>query len=142
MRVYNGTIWQAQAASPDTMSERSFLATTGQTSYTYAGGYRVGYTYVWVNGAMLYPAEFTATDGTVITFASALTLNDEVRILSIKAVGSIAVADISGLQIALDSKQATLESGTNIKTVNGDPILGNGNLVISGGSYATTLKFM
>lgn len=103
-RVYNGTFWQAQAASPDTMSERSFLATAGQTSYTFTGGYRVGYTYVWVNGALLYPADFTATDGTTITFANALALNDEVRILSIKAVGSVAVADISGLQTALDAK--------------------------------------
>lgn len=106
-RVYNGTTWQDQAASPDTMSERSFLATAGQTSYTFTGGYRVGYTYVWVNGAMLYSTEFTATDGTTITFASALALNDEVRILSLKAVGSIAVADISGLQTALDAKAST-----------------------------------
>lgn len=104
MRVYNGTAWQDQAASPDTMSERSFLATAGQTSYTFTGGYRVGYTYVWVNGAMLYPSEFTATDGTTITFASALALNDEVRILSFKAIGSVAVADITGLQAALDGK--------------------------------------
>lgn len=104
MRVWNGSAWQDQAASPDTMSERSFLATAGQTSYTFTGGYRVGYTYVWVNGSMLYTDEFTATDGTTITFTNALALNDEVRILSIKAVGSVAIADISGLQTALDAK--------------------------------------
>lgn len=34
---------------------------------------------------------------------------------------------------ALASKQATLVSGTNIKTINGDSILGSGNLVVSGG---------
>lgn len=135
MRVYNGTTWQDQAASPDTMSERSFLATAGQTSYTFTGGYRVGYTYVWVNGSMLYPSEFTATDGTTITFASALALNDEVRILSLKAVGSIAVSDINGLQAALDAKQAALVSGTNIKTINGAPILGSGDLAVGGSGY-------
>ena len=106
MRVWNGSAWQDQAASPDTMSERSFLATAGQTSYTFTGGYRVGYTYVWVNGSMLYTSEYTATDGTTITFGTALALNDEVRILSIKAVGSVAIADISGLQTALDAKLA------------------------------------
>lgn len=104
MRVYNGTTWQDQAASPDTLTERSFLATAGQTSYTFSGGYRVGYTYVWVNGALLYTNEFTATDGTTITFGTALALNDEVRILSLKAVGTVAIADISGLQTALDAK--------------------------------------
>lgn len=106
MRVYNSAAWQDQAASADTVSERSFLATAGQTSYTFTGGYRVGYTYVWVNGSMLYPSEFTATDGTTITFVAALALNSTVRILSIKAVGTVAISDISGLQTALDAKLA------------------------------------
>ena len=35
---------------------------------------------------------------------------------------------------ALSSKQDTLVSGTNIKTINGDSILGNGNLVIQSGA--------
>jgi len=35
-------------------------------------------------------------------------------------------------------KQATLISGTNIKTVNGNSILGSGNLVISGGGATKT----
>jgi len=104
MRVWTGSAWQAQAASPDTLSERSFAATAGQTSYTFTGGYRVGYTFVWVNGVLLDAADITATDGTTITFASALALNDEVRILSFKAVGTVAVADITGLQAALDAK--------------------------------------
>lgn len=108
MRVWNGTTWQDQAASPDTIAERSFSATAGQTSYTFTGGYRVGYTYVYVNGSLLAAADITATNGTTITFASALALNDEVRILSYKAIGSVAIADISGLQAALDAKAATI----------------------------------
>ena len=128
MRVYNGTTWQDQAASPDTMTERTFLATAGQTSYTFTGGYRVGVTYVWVNGVLLYSNDYTATDGTTITFASPLALNDEVRIISFKAVGSIVVADVAGLQAALDAKQATLVSGGNIKTLGGASLLGSGDV--------------
>jgi len=112
MRVYNGSTWQAQAASPDTMVERSFTATAGQTSYTFSGGYRVGYTFVYVNGALLDATDITATNGTTITFTQALALNDEVRILSFKAVGTIAVADVSGLQATLDSKAATSSLST------------------------------
>jgi len=104
MRVWTGSAWQAQAASPDTLSERSFAATAGQTSYTFSGGYRIGYTFVWVNGVLLDAADIVATNGTTITFNSALQLNDEVRILSFKAVGSIAVGDITGLQTTLDAK--------------------------------------
>lgn len=36
-------------------------------------------------------------------------------------------------QTALNAKQATLVSGTNIKTINGDSLLGSGDITISGG---------
>jgi hypothetical protein len=39
----------------------------------------------------------------------------------------------SATQSALNGKQATLVSGTNIKTINGDSLLGSGNITISGG---------
>jgi hypothetical protein len=39
----------------------------------------------------------------------------------------------SATQSALNAKQATLVSGTNIKTINGDSLLGSGNITISGG---------
>lgn len=107
MRVWTGAAWQQVSAIPDTITERSFLATAGQTSYTFTGGYRVGATYVWVNGALLNAADIVATNGTTITFNSALALNDEVRILSFKAIGSVVIADISGLQTALDAKLGT-----------------------------------
>ena len=42
-------------------------------------------------------------------------------------------ANVSTLQTAMDGKQPTLVSGTNIKTINGNSILGEGNLVIEGG---------
>lgn len=39
----------------------------------------------------------------------------------------------AALQTAVDGKQAALVSGTNIKTVNGESLLGSGDLAISGG---------
>jgi hypothetical protein len=47
----------------------------------------------------------------------------------------------SNINNQLLSKQDTLVSATNIKSINGDSILGSGNLAITGWSYATTLKF-
>jgi hypothetical protein len=44
-------------------------------------------------------------------------------------------------QTALNAKQDTLISGTNIKTINGNSILGSGNLSISGGGGATNLAY-
>lgn len=45
-------------------------------------------------------------------------------------VGSVVLdtADVVGLDTALSSKQATLVSGDTIKTINGDSILGSGNI--------------
>ena len=42
-------------------------------------------------------------------------------------------ANVSTLQTDMMGKQDTLVSGTNIKTINGNSILGEGNLVIEGG---------
>lgn len=42
----------------------------------------------------------------------------------------------TNLQTVLDSKQNALVSGTNIKTINGNSILGSGNITISGGGSA------
>ena len=40
----------------------------------------------------------------------------------------------------LAAKQATLVSGTNIKTINGDSILGSGDLTVGGGAGGMTLR--
>ena len=47
-------------------------------------------------------------------------------------------ADVSALQTAMDGKQPTLVSGTNIKTINNKSILGEGNLEITGGDVDLT----
>ena len=44
-----------------------------------------------------------------------------------------AISDVAGLQTALDGKQDTLVSGTNIKTINGNSLLGSGDITISSG---------
>lgn len=46
-----------------------------------------------------------------------------------------AIADVSGLQTALDAKQATLVSGSNIKTINGVSVVGSGNIVTPNTTY-------
>lgn len=48
--------------------------------------------------------------------------------------GEQAISTVTGLQTALDSKQATLVSGTSLKTVNGNSLLGSGDIAISGGT--------
>jgi hypothetical protein len=49
----------------------------------------------------------------------------------------VLVANVVGLQTALDAKQATLVSSTNIKTINSASLLGSGDIAISSGSLTT-----
>ena len=48
-----------------------------------------------------------------------------------------AQADVTNLVTDLAAKQATLVSGTNIKTINGTPVLGSGDIAVGGGSSPT-----
>ena len=43
---------------------------------------------------------------------------------------SLGITNIAGLDTALNAKQDTLNSGSNIKTINGSSILGTGNIVL------------
>lgn len=59
--------------------------------------------------------------------------------------GSVTWGGITGtlssqtdLQIALNAKQDTLVSGTSIKTINGNSLLGSGNIVVGGGAVSYT----
>lgn len=66
-------------------------------------------------------------------------LDKRVKTLENNPGGSSTWGNITGtlsnqadLQTALNSKQATLVSGTNIKTINGNTLLGSGDILISG----------
>lgn len=48
-------------------------------------------------------------------------------------------ANFTNLNAELATKQATLVSGTNLKTINGQSLLGSGDLTISGGGGGATL---
>lgn len=54
--------------------------------------------------------------------------------------GEQAISTVTGLQTALDSKQATLVSGANIKTVGGNSLLGSGNIELPSGGGVPTIQ--
>ncbi len=58
-----------------------FTATASQTVFTTSGSYTVGFLDVYRNGARLGSADFTATNGTTVTLASACTAGDLVTIV-------------------------------------------------------------
>lgn len=114
LRVYSGLAWQTATTLPNGVFSKSFLATAGQTTYAWTGGsYAVGMLFVWVNGTMLTPTtDFTATDGTNISFVSALTLGDEVQMLTFKAASTISMRDITRVTALADAASITANIDT------------------------------
>ena len=83
--VYNSTrgYWLLKKSADISVQQAqrsTFVATASQTTHsvTYDAGAPV---VVSVNGVMLNPSDFTAENGTSITFETALTVNDEVDIV-------------------------------------------------------------
>ena len=84
MRVYSGAAWiAASAATQASMNIFEFTASAGQQTFTSTddNGATLSYTannlIVMMNGAVLDPDEFTATNGSSVVLDSAAALNDE-----------------------------------------------------------------
>lgn len=71
------------------------------------------------------------TDGGLIEKSATVTVD------AVPTDGSSNAVSSNGTFDALATKQATLVSGTNIKTINGTSVLGSGDITISGGTLDT-----
>lgn len=84
------------------------------------------------------PSVVTEKGESTTAVMSQKAVTDELNTLS-TAIENIPSTDLSNyynkteVDTKLDTKQNTLVSGTNIKTINGESVLGEGNLVIEGG---------
>lgn len=142
MKIYTSSGWiSASSASVATLATFEFVATAGQTTFTGtdAEGQTLSYVapalVVTLNGVRLRPGQdYTASNGTSIVLVSGAAAGDE---LVVDAFGNFLVANtytIAQADALLAAKQATLVSGTNIKTINSTSLLGSGNIEISGGA--------
>lgn len=87
--------------------------------------------FLFCASAALAAAQISGTDYVVRTTSS--TTGGGGGYTTLNAIGAVLPVS-SAQQTALDAKQATLISGTTIKTINGASILGSGDLVVSGGA--------
>jgi hypothetical protein len=88
----NGTAYDLSADRSWTISVgsgmrnvSSFIATSGQTTFTIVGGYTAGLVDVFVNGARLNAGDYTATNGTTVVLGTGVVANDIVDIINYTA---------------------------------------------------------
>lgn len=92
MRVYDGANWIAATSAGDvSLILYEYTATAGQTTFSGSddNGASLSYTVdnlqVVMNGVVLDPADFTATNGTSVVLDSGATVGDQVNIYSFKS---------------------------------------------------------
>lgn len=93
---------------------QSGTAVANQTTVTVNGGYTSGQIDVFLNGVLLFPDEFTATDGIVVTFTTPLSSGDEYRIIKYTPL-SVAPVDF----IIKRETFTAVDDQTTFTTVNG-----------------------
>jgi hypothetical protein len=97
VRIYTSGGWANIGTS--TVTVYRALATSGQTVIT--TNYVVAGLQVYINGSLLYSSDYTATNGTSITLGTALSLNDEITVLSVNSLAlatpvTVSTSDPSG----------------------------------------------
>ena len=108
------------------------IGTTKTTQYYWSTGEVVGFTYDGTNYIMLEKATATTL------YYGITKLSD-----SVSSTSSTKAASSKAVKTAYDEavgRQELLVSGTNIKTINGNSILGSGDMTIGGGGTATDVQ--
>lgn len=150
--TYNSSknAWQLEGNLIVTGGLATYTKLSGFTNLDVMGGIVVDNTTIAiVDGALKYIGETSGGGSVSITGAASTIVSSNLtasRALISNSSGKVAVSSItstklgyltdvtSNIQAQLNNKQATLVSGTNIKTINGTSILGSGNIAISGGA--------
>ena len=92
-----GTVIELGGSSGTSQYTRyTYTATGGQT--TFSATYTVGYVNVFLNGVMLAPADYTATNGTSIVLATGAVAGDIVDILawSLSEIPTVQASNVTG----------------------------------------------
>jgi len=125
---------------PTTFTTSVFTATANQT--TFSVSYTVGFVEVFLNGAKLSAADFTATNGTSIVLASGATVGDT---LDVVAYGTQTIANVY-TQTQSDARYLQLTGGTLTGDLTGTTSTFSGDVTIAdkivhSGDTNTAIRF-
>jgi len=128
----------------------TFTATSGQTTFTITGGYTVGLIDVFINGARLSTADYTATNSSTVVLGTAAVLNDIVDVVNYTATFTAGISGTGTTNFLTKwtgtstiSNSLIFDNGTNIGINTSSPssFATYFNLSIKGGSSGTNLDF-
>jgi len=115
----------------------NITATASQTTFNITGGYIVGYVDVYLNGVLLTPSDYTATDGLTVVLGTGATASDEFQAISYQPVSLTNVLPSTGGTVSgnvtitgtlsLTTDLAVADGGTGASSFTANNVLlGNG----------------
>jgi hypothetical protein len=142
MRVWTGTVWQDATTLPNGVLQNTFTATSSQSIYTLTGElYNPEFLYIYINGILIPESRYTATNGTTVSFNPVLTLGDQVRILTFKAVGAGSALEQAVILGAINT--INLNTGDiYVKTITGNTTFAVTNVPVSGAVASFILELV
>lgn len=110
LRLNGSLVTFGSNAIENTFQETEFTSVAGQTLFSVT--YTPGFLIVLINGVELADADFTATNGTSVTLASAVA--DNADIVTFRAFGSFNVADALAVSNNLSDVSSASSARTNL----------------------------
>ena len=137
-KVYSGAAW-AQAIPAATLSLVNYSETsaTSKTTFTIPGGYSAGSAFVYLNGALLEPSEYTASNGTTVVLGTACAVSDEFRLVGFNSFSVANALPLTGGTISgnLDVTGTLKRAGVDVVAVApgavGNVLQSNGTTFVS-----------
>jgi hypothetical protein len=129
----NGTTWASSTPGSGTAAyaRTAFTATAAQTTFSVT--YVVGAIQVYVNGALLNAADYTASNGTSVVLATGCLVGDIVEFITVSG-GTLSLATISVGTTAISSGTSQRIIYNNAGVVGEIAPGSNGNVLTSNGS--------
>lgn len=111
-RVFNGTGW-ANSIAPASLTLVNYAETaaTAKTTFTISGGYTAGTVFVYLNGVLLQPSEYTASNGTTVVLAATCAIGDDFRCVGFSP---LSVADTLARSSNLSDLPSVSTARTNL----------------------------
>jgi hypothetical protein len=141
MRVYDGAQWiAASAAAQNAFTLYEYTATSGQTTFSGSDdnaatlSYTAGSIIVFLNGVVLDPSDYTATNGTSVVLGAGAAANDELNVLAFSSFSvSDTVSASSGGEFAAPIGLSGVPIYENSQTVSVDYTISNSRNAMSAG---------
>ncbi len=102
------------AGAQATYTREEFTATAGQTTFTTANGYTLGYLQVFMNGILLDSGDYTANDQSTVVLGAGAAVNDEITTVAYDSFAISEVLRVLDISASAPDDSLTIAAGGDV----------------------------